>query len=65
MQDDILTVLQHHAHSFSKGQRMLAGYITEAYDKAAFMTASRLGKTVGVSESTVVPPCKRQCRIWF
>lgn len=54
MQDDILTVLQHHAHSFSKGQRMLAGYITESYDKAAFMTASRLGKTVGVSESTVV-----------
>jgi hypothetical protein len=32
----------------------LAKYITESYDKAAFMTASRLGKTVGVSESTVV-----------
>lgn len=54
MRNDILTVLQQNAHSFSKGQRMLANYITESYDKAAFMTASRLGKTVGVSESTVV-----------
>ena len=54
MNEDILSVLQHRASSFSKGQRILANYITEAYDKAAFMTASRLGKTVGVSESTVV-----------
>lgn len=54
MSKDILSVLQNKAHRFSKGQRLLASYITEAYDKAAFMTASRLGKTVGVSESTVV-----------
>lgn len=54
MNDDIMSVLQNKAHSFSKGQRLIAKYITEAYDKAAFMTASRLGKTVGVSESTVV-----------
>ena len=54
MNEDILSVLQHRASGFSKGQRILANYITEAYDKAAFMTASRLGKTVGVSESTVV-----------
>ena len=54
MSKDILSVLQNKAHGFSKGQRLLAGYITESYDKAAFMTASRLGKTVGVSESTVV-----------
>ena len=54
MNGDILSVLQQRASSFSKGQRLLARYITEAYDKAAFMTASRLGKTVGVSESTVV-----------
>lgn len=54
MSKDILAVLQNKAHGFSKGQRLLAGYITESYDKAAFMTASRLGKTVGVSESTVV-----------
>lgn len=54
MNDDILSVLQKKAPAFSKGQRKLANYITECYDKAAFMTASRLGKTVGVSESTVV-----------
>lgn len=54
MKKDILAVFQQKASTFSKGQRMLAAYITESYDKAAFMTASRLGKTVGVSESTVV-----------
>jgi DNA-binding MurR/RpiR family transcriptional regulator len=40
--------------SMSKGQKLIAEYILNNYDKAAFMTASRLGKTVGVSESTVV-----------
>ncbi|MBR2889414.1 MAG: MurR/RpiR family transcriptional regulator [Oscillospiraceae bacterium] len=54
MNSDILLLLQTKAPTFSKGQRAIAKYITEAYDKAAFMTASRLGKTVGVSESTVV-----------
>ncbi len=39
---------------FSKGQRAIARYIQEHPDKVAFMTASRLGATVGVSESTVV-----------
>lgn len=38
----------------SKGHKRLVQYITENYDKAAFMTASKLGETVGVSESTVV-----------
>ena len=41
-------------HTFSKGQKRIANFILESYDKAAFMTASRLGKRVGVSESTVV-----------
>lgn len=54
MKEDILAVLEEKGPTFSKGQRRIAGYITESYDKAAFMTASRLGKTVGVSESTVV-----------
>lgn len=54
MCDDILSVLQEKAPTFSKGQRRIARYITESYDKAAFMTANRLGKNVGVSESTVV-----------
>ena len=40
--------------SMSKGHRRIADYITENYDKAAFMTAAKLGDTVGVSESTVV-----------
>ena len=54
MNEDILSALKSLAPTFSKGQRRIAAYITEAYDKAAFMTASKLGKTVGVSESTVV-----------
>lgn len=54
MRDDLFSVMQQNARKFSKGQRLLAKYITESYDKAAFMTASKLGKTVGVSESTVV-----------
>jgi len=40
--------------SLSKGQKILANYVTEHYDKAAYMTAARLGEVVGVSESTVV-----------
>ncbi len=54
MNSDFLTLLQEKSPSFSKGQRQIARFITESYDKAAFMTANRLGKTVGVSESTVV-----------
>ena len=54
MSQDIMLVLQEKAPSFSKGQKKIAQYIMEAYDKAAFMTANKLGKTVGVSESTVV-----------
>ncbi len=40
--------------AFSKGQRRLAEYIKENYDIAAYLTASKLGKEAGVSESTVV-----------
>ena len=54
MSCDIMSILQEKAPTFSKGQKKIARYITEAYDKAAFMTANKLGKTVGVSESTVV-----------
>ena len=54
MSYDIMKILQERAPEFSKGQKKIARYITEAYDKAAFMTANKLGKTVGVSESTVV-----------
>ena len=51
---DILTYIQENMTSFSKGQKLIANYILQSYDKAAFMTASKLGKTVNVSESTVV-----------
>ena len=54
MSTDILSILKERHPEFSKGQRRIAQYITESYDKAAFMTANKLGKTVGVSESTVV-----------
>ncbi len=40
--------------SLSKGQKKIADFIVEHYDKAAFMTASKLGEKVGISESTVV-----------
>ena len=54
MASDILTTIHDQLRTFSQGQKLIANYILQSYDKAAFMTASRLGKTVGVSESTVV-----------
>ena len=54
MTRDILSIIQTRMNTFSKGQKLIARFILESYDKAAFMTASRLGKTVNVSESTVV-----------
>lgn len=54
MPTDILGMIQENMSGFSKGQKLIANYILNYYDKAAFMTASRLGKTVNVSESTVV-----------
>lgn len=54
MKQDILTAIQENMSSFSKGQKRIAAFILESYDKAAFMTASKLGQTTNVSESTVV-----------
>ncbi len=54
MKQHLLSRIESRMPSFSKGQKLIAGYIEEHYDKAAFMTASKLGATVGVSESTVV-----------
>ena len=54
MTGDILTTIRSNTASFSKGQKRIAAFILDSYDKAAFMTASKLGKTVNVSESTVV-----------
>ena len=50
----ILHTIENEMSGFSKGQKRIASYILQNYDKAAFMTASKLGKLVGVSESTVV-----------
>ena len=52
--NDLINKIQNELPDFSKGQKQIARFILEHYDKAAFMTASRLGVTVGVSESTVV-----------
>ena len=54
MVTDILTSLHNNMASFSKGQKRIAAFIEANYDKAAFMTANKLGKMVNVSESTVV-----------
>ena len=54
MEKDILSMLSRENTRFSKSQRQIARYITDNYDKAAFITAGRLGSVVGVSESTVV-----------
>lgn len=54
MAEDILARMESLSPTFSKGQKRIAAFITESYDKAAFMTANKLGKAVGVSESTVV-----------
>jgi len=51
---DLIKRIQSMKSDFSKGQKLIAKYILDHYDKAAFMTAARLGKVVGVSESTVV-----------
>ena len=58
MKEDVITRINENYPSFSKGQRAIAKYITENNEKAAFMTAVKLGKTVKVSESTVVRFCR-------
>ena len=54
MAKSILHTIERNMPTFSKGQKRIADYILQNYDKAAFMTASKLGKLSGVSESTVV-----------
>lgn len=51
---DLMRTIQIKFPRLSKGQKLIAEYILKHYDKAAFMTAARLGTSVGVSESTVV-----------
>ncbi|MCI8632601.1 MAG: MurR/RpiR family transcriptional regulator [Lachnospiraceae bacterium] len=53
-QDDVLIRIHDGYPKMSKGQKLLADYITDHYDKAVYLTAAKLGTVVGVSESTVV-----------
>lgn len=52
--NELIKRIKYKYSSMSKGQKLLADYIIYNYDKAVFLTASKLGKVVGVSESTVV-----------
>ena len=54
MNRDLLHQISEAMPGFSKGQKLIGNFILQRYDKAAFMTAARLGEAVGVSESTVV-----------
>jgi DNA-binding MurR/RpiR family transcriptional regulator len=51
---DIITRINDHYGKMSKGQKAISTFIYDHYDQAVFMTAAKLGETVGVSESTVV-----------
>ena len=53
-QNELLARLDDKYPKLSKGQRRLTDYIRQNYDKAAFLTAAKMGEAVGVSESTVV-----------
>lgn len=52
--NDLISVIKSNYYKFSKGQKLIAQFIIDHYDKAAFMTAAKIGETVDVSESTVV-----------
>ena len=52
--NDILNRINKNYSKMSKGQKLLAAYITDNYDRAVFLTAAKMGDIVGVSESTVV-----------
>ncbi len=54
MKRNLLQLMTERMPEFSKGQRLIARYIIENYDRAAYMTAAKLGAIVQVSESTVV-----------
>ncbi len=52
--NDLISLINSNYYKFSKGQKQIAQFIIDHYDKAAFMTAAKIGETVDVSESTVV-----------
>ena len=54
MLDDAVTAIKERLPAFSKGQKLISEYILNNYEKAAYLTAQKLGEAVGLSESTVV-----------
>ena len=56
---DLIETIEKALPGMSKGQKRIAAFIIEHCEQAAYMTASRLGATVGVSESTVALACMR------
>lgn len=51
---ELYSRINEHYSEFSKGQKLIASYVTDHYDLAVFMTAKQIGDAIGVSESTVV-----------
>ncbi len=62
MKESILKKIEVGYEGFSKGQKAIADYIIEHYEKAAYMTAAKLGMLADVSESTVV---RFACQLGF
>ena len=56
--NELLERIEDRYDKMSKGQKRLADYIRASYEKAVFMTASRLGEVVGVSHQLADPKCK-------
>lgn len=54
MNQDVISRIEQQYARLSKGQKRIADFIFSSYDRAAFITAARMGEIVGVSESTVV-----------
>ncbi|MBQ9921774.1 MAG: MurR/RpiR family transcriptional regulator [Clostridia bacterium] len=52
--NDFINGIENKSKRFSKSHRLIAEYVSENFEKVAYMTASKLGAAVGVSESTVV-----------
>ena len=54
LKTELMSRINQHYPSMSKGHKAVASYITDHYEKAAFLTAAKLGEAAGVSETTVI-----------
>lgn len=62
MKNDVLTLIKDNYAKFSKGQKKISDFILSHYEAACYLTAAKIGETVGVSESTVV---RFACQLGF